>query len=109
MLKSIPKFLLWIGSLFIIAKAVWQAYKAGQYLLIAAELIFFPVTILVYPWFSGLWWVLIIVLISWFVSLFIRRHEENIVEAEIAEFDQWVEESGREALGEEGKEKLASA
>ena len=108
MLRSIPKLILWITSLFILFKAVSAAYAASQYLLIVAEVIFFPVTILVYPFLSGFWWLVPIVVISWIVSLYIRRHEENLLEAEIAEFDRWVEESGREALGEEGEEEFAA-
>jgi hypothetical protein len=55
----------WAGLLYIVGHAVYTASNAGQILL---ELVFFPATYVIYPWASGLWPVLIISFVGYWIS-----------------------------------------
>lgn len=65
----------WIGAGFILLDALYFTYLSGNYILLIMELAFFPITILVYPWFSGLWWLLIIAMMGYWASTFIGNLE----------------------------------
>lgn len=65
----------WIGFVLILLDAFYFTYLSGNYLLLFFEIIFLPLTYLIYPLFSGLWWLLIISLLGYWASTFIGNME----------------------------------
>jgi hypothetical protein len=63
----------WLGFLFIVGHSVSSSYEKGDYSMVLWKLLLFPMTFLVYPWFSGFGWLLIISLVGYWVSTFIGR------------------------------------
>lgn len=65
----------WIGLFYIVGHGALASYRAGEMGMAVAKVIFFPITFLLYPWFTGLWWVLLISLAGYWASTFIGGME----------------------------------
>ncbi|MCK4796480.1 MAG: hypothetical protein KAT05_03820, partial [Spirochaetes bacterium] len=69
------RIIFWIGITFILLNAFYFTYLSGNYFLLFFEIIFYPLTYLIYPLYSGLWWLLIISLLGYWASTFIGNME----------------------------------
>jgi len=59
-----------ISAIYIISHAVLVSYYAGEYVMMALEIIFFPATYFIYPFYSGLWPILLVSLIGfWLLNI----------------------------------------
>ena len=61
----------WLGFLFIVGHALRASYITGNMGMVVVKAFFFPITYLVYPWYAGLWWVLLPSIIGYWLSTFI--------------------------------------
>ena len=69
------RIVFWIGITFILLNAFYYTYLSGNYFLLFFEIILYPLTYLIYPLYSGLWWLLIISLLGYWASTFIGNME----------------------------------
>ena len=69
------RIIFWIGITFILLNAFYFTYLSGNYFLLFFEIILYPLTYLIYPLYSGLWWLLIISLLGYWASTFIGNME----------------------------------
>lgn len=60
-----------IGLLYIVGDAVLFSWNDGDYLTAIIKLSFFPLTYFVWPFYSGLWWILGGSLVGYWVSTFV--------------------------------------
>lgn len=67
------RIVFWICLILIIADSVVYSYLTHDYVMMVLKLIFFPVTYVLHPWTSGLWWLFIISIIGYWVSTFIGK------------------------------------
>jgi len=67
------RIVFWIGLILIIADSVVYSYLTHDYFIMVLKLLFFPVTYVIYPWTSGLWWLFIISITGYWVSTFIGK------------------------------------
>ena len=61
----------WVGLLFILGHAARSSYFEGNIGMLVAKVVFFPITYVIYPWLSGLWWVLLASLVGYWLSTFV--------------------------------------
>ncbi len=61
----------WIGLVYIVGHAALTSYRANDFVMLVAKLIFFPITFLLYPWYVGLWWLLLLSLVGYWASTFL--------------------------------------
>ncbi|GAG59414.1 unnamed protein product [marine sediment metagenome] len=69
------RIVFWIGLIYIIAHSVIYSYLTHDYIMMVLKLIFFPVTYVIYPWTSELWWVFIISIVGYWASTFLGKME----------------------------------
>ena len=58
----------WAGLVIIVGHAVLTALAYGNVLYALAALVFVPVTYFVWPFLSGLWWLLFVSLAGYWIS-----------------------------------------
>lgn len=58
----------WIGLVFIVGDAMLTALAHGNVLNAVLAVVFVPVTYFVWPFFSGLWWLLFVSLAGYWIS-----------------------------------------
>ena len=63
----------WLGFLFIVGHALWASYIAGNMGMVVVKVFFFPITYLVYPWYAGLWWILLSSIFGYWISTHIGK------------------------------------
>ena len=69
----IGRVVFFIGLLYIVGHAAVTSWRAGGHLWAILEIAFFPLTYIIWPWFSGLWWALLGSLVGYWASTFIGR------------------------------------
>lgn len=62
------RFVFWAGLVIIVGEYVLVQFAIGNVFMAILGLIFFPITYLVSPWFTGLWWLLLLSLAGYWVS-----------------------------------------
>jgi len=62
-----------VGLVYIVGHAALASYAAHHYGMLAAKLLFFPVTFLVYPWLTDLWWIQLLSLGAYWASTLFGR------------------------------------
>ncbi len=67
----IGRLVFWAGLIFIVGQSALVSYLQTDYGTLIIKIIFFPATYLIWPWYSGLWPILIISLLGYWVSTFI--------------------------------------
>lgn len=67
-MSILARLVFWCTVVIIVGHAVVASFNAGDAALAVTELIFFPFTYLIYPWVSGLWWLLLLGLVSYWIS-----------------------------------------
>ena len=50
----------YIGFVLILLDAFIYTFLIGDYVLLVVEIIAFPLTYFIHPWFSGLWWLFLL-------------------------------------------------
>lgn len=69
------RLVFWAGLAAIIVHAIAHFLDTGDTAMAVAGAIFFPITYLIYPWFSGLWWLLLISLGGYWLSTLVGGME----------------------------------
>ncbi len=69
------RLIFWIGLIYIVGHAVIYSYLMHDYVMMVLKLVFFPLTYIIYPWTAGIWWILIISLLSYWASTFLKKME----------------------------------
>lgn len=67
----IGRVIFWFGFIYVVGHAAYYYYSTHQVGMAILALVFFPITFLVYPWFHGIWLILIISIIGYWLSTFI--------------------------------------
>ena len=67
------RLVFFLGLIYIVGHAVVSSWRSGGHLWAVLEIGFFPLTYAIWPWFSGLWWVLLVSLGGYWASTFIGR------------------------------------
>lgn len=61
----------WLSLLWILGDSAFSSWRDGNVGMIVAKLVFFPVTYVVWPWLSGLWWLFVVSIVAYAVSTFV--------------------------------------
>lgn len=69
----VGRFVFWVSAIFIVGHAVITSFQQGDIGMAVAEIVFFPLTYIIYPWASGLWWLLIVSLLGYWASTFVGK------------------------------------
>jgi hypothetical protein len=69
-LGVVGRLVFWVGCLLIVGKYVWLQFMYGDLAMALVGLIFFPITFFLSPWFTGLWWLLLLSLVGYWLSTF---------------------------------------
>ncbi len=69
----IGRLVFWLGFLYIVGHAVLWSYVIHDYGAVVLKLVFFPLTYIIYPWYSGLWWVWLLSMVGYACSTLIGR------------------------------------
>ncbi len=56
-----------IGFFIVIGHAVWSSVLEGNWAMVVLKLVFFPLTFMIWPWFSGLWYLFLLTLVGYWV------------------------------------------
>ena len=62
-----------LGFILIIGNALRDSYLEGNMGMLVVKLFFFPITYLVYPWYTDFWWILPLSLLGYWISTFLGR------------------------------------
>ncbi|ADD03319.1 hypothetical protein Thit_2092 [Thermoanaerobacter italicus Ab9] len=64
----ISRIVFWGGLIVIVGRYVIEKFIIGDIIMAVLGLIFFPLTYFISPWFTGLWWLLLLSLTAYWIS-----------------------------------------
>ncbi|MGO9118723.1 MAG: hypothetical protein ACLQPD_14090 [Desulfomonilaceae bacterium] len=67
------RLVFWLGFLYIVGHAIIWSYLMHDYVGVVLKFAFFPLTYMIYPWYSGLWWVWLLSMVGYSASTLIGR------------------------------------
>ncbi len=71
----VGRLVFWLSLVYIVGLSLVTSYRAGDYGAVVLKAIFFPLTYLIWPWFAGVWWALLLGLLGYWLSTFVGRLE----------------------------------
>ena len=74
LIALIARGIFWISLFIIVGTAVMYFWTSGNPLAVFISLAFFPLTFLIFPWFSGLHWIFLIGMAGYAVSTSLGMH-----------------------------------
>lgn len=69
----IGRLVFWIGLIVIVGHAALASYRAGEMGMVILKVVLFPLTFLIYPWFSGLWWLFLLSMVGYWLSTIVGK------------------------------------
>jgi hypothetical protein len=72
-LGILGRIVFWIGLIIIVGHSTLISLDQKDYIMVILKLIFFPITFLVHPWGSGLWWLFILSIIGYGLSTYLGK------------------------------------